>query len=163
MGNQRDLVTFRIGLVQTVALCVQLTHLRFRLGSDVLQLRQGANIPAHQKFVLFNSLVELTNLLPHGRGWMPRFTGEDPEHIQFPIIKNAQAFELARFLVGPVQPGMMDVWFSRVGFLRVEDALFDGLRGILLSQGFETNRARFSGRLQRRIFPIETEGVSFLT
>ena len=39
----------------------------------------------------------------------------------------------------------------------------DSLRGVLLSQGFEPNRTRFSGRLQRRIFSIETEGVCFRT
>src|SRR5699024_1594379 len=144
LGKQRDLLTSRFGLVQVIALCVQLPHLRFRLGTEFLQLRQGADIPTYQEFHLLDPFVWLADFLPHGRRWMPWLAAETTQHIQFPIIENAQAFELARFLIGPMQPGMTDVWFDGVGFLRIEDALFDGLRGILLSQGFETHKAFFA-------------------
>ena len=115
------------------------------------------------EFSLFYPLIQLADILPHSKAWVPGLFRQRPHLVEIGIVERPQAGNSAGRLFSKKNKeaaGRRCLFPSPVRRLRIQDAVLDSFRGVVFSQGFKTNGAPGTRQDHGGVLAVKPESIA---
>ena len=117
------------------------------------------------EFCLLDPFVQLADILTHSIAWIPGLFRKHPHLVEVGKVESPQAGKPAGLCFSKKEQeaaGWRLFFPSPVRGLRIQDAVLDGFRGVVFSQGFKPHGAPITRQDQRGVFAVKPEGIALL-